>query len=402
MGTADLAGDRPVVVLSFSPVALDQRVLRQCALLRDMGCAPLVVAYADADVDIGLRLARRAAPQPTLAHRLATLACQLPAHLGESAAHKGFWARGRHRWAIDTLLDARPRLVIANDWPALVVAAEAKRRIGCRVHYDAHEFATLEFNERAWWRIVYKPYVSRLERMEIAAADSVSTVSTGLAKALQQLYQLNERPAVIRSVSDTEFTPEARPCRWPLQALFHGYLLPDRGLEALVQSMPRWRERHTLLIRGDGEPGYLRRLRALAGPLVAEGRVRFARAVPYAEVISAASEADLGVFFTPLRSAQHHVNLPNKVFEYIAAGLAIAVSPGADLKALVETHRVGVVSAGAEPDAIADAINALTPDLVNILRGNARAASAELRWVNERQILADVILRHLPDARRPD
>ncbi|MBN8532769.1 MAG: glycosyltransferase [Rhizobiales bacterium] len=376
-----------VVVLSFSPIARDQRVLRQCALLKEMGHAPHVVAYADAGETIGYPLSRWPTPKPTLVHRLKTLARQLPAHLGLAAARTGFWVEPAFRWALGELERLRPQLVLANDWPALVVAAAWKARHGGRVHYDVHEFATQEFDGSLWWRMVYKPMVTQLERAAIPSADSVSTVGPGLAEAIRSLYGLAHSPLAIRSTPRRVDVQQDADCRWPMRVLYHGHLLPDRGLESLLQSVLLWREPHTLVIRGGGSDAYVASLKALVAG-VPPGRVRFEPPVDQDAVIhAAAASADLGVFFTPLRTGQHHFNLPNKIFEYVAAGLAVAVSPGSDLRATVENYGIGVVSRDAGAQAIADIINDLTKEQMIAFKAAARSAALELCWETESGIL---------------
>lgn len=381
-----------VVVLSFSPIARDRRVLRQCALLEDMGHSPHVIAYADAGEGIPFSLSRWPTPRPTTFHRLKTVARQLPAHLGLWAARLGFWIEPRHRWALRELQRLNPRLVVANDWPALVVAAAWKARSGGLVHYDTHEFATLEFDERPFWRLVYKPMVVRLEAADIGMADGVSTVGPKLAEALQAYYALAAMPAVVRNIPDRIALDEEVETAWPLRILYHGQVLPDRGLEALIDSIPFWTEPHRLTIRGDGDAGYIARLKAR---VVATGRselVQFEKAVRPDEVMPlAARSADLGVHFTPLNTDQRHFSLPNKLFEYIGAGLAVAVSPGLDLRAVVEGHGVGVVSGNASAEAVAAAINGLRRESVEAFKGAARREAATLCWEGEREVLRSAL-----------
>ncbi|WP_243372116.1 glycosyltransferase [Microvirga solisilvae] len=381
-----------IAILSFSRIARDQRVLRQCDLVAKMGHNPKVIGYAAPGETIGHDFASWPLPSPTLGHRIGTLVRQLPAHMGKAAAMAGFWSSPRYRWALNQLKKARPRLVIANDWPALVVAARWKAECGGRIHYDSHEFATLEFDERAWWRVVYKPFVSHLEKAVIGAADSVSTISPGLAQELQRHYNLSTLPVVIRSIPNRYALPVASETRWPLRLLFHGQILPGRGLENLIDSIPLWRSAHRLIIRGDGNPAYLEELRQRAANVSTNDQVIFEPAVAPEEVIpSAARTADVGVFFTPLQTVQHQFTLPNKLFEYIGAGLAIAVSPGSDLKRIVLEHGIGVVSGDVGPEAIGATINELTPEAVDGFRLRAREASQILCWEQERERLRSCI-----------
>ena len=380
-----------VAVLSFSRIARDRRVMRQCALLTEMGHSPLVIALAEPGDSVPYRLASLPPMRPTRTHRLSTLVRQVPAYIGPLAAEVGFWAASRHRWALEQLRAARPPLVLANDWPALVVAARWRAESGASIHYDTHEFATLEFDERAWWRAVYKPFVTALEGRHIGAASSVSTVGPLLAHELQALYRLSSPPAVIRNTPDRIDLPATPETSWPLRILYHGQVLRDRGLETLLASLPHWREPHTLTIRGDGEAGYIAGLKAQVAAIgAAAARVRFEPAVPPDQVMAlAAASADLGVHFTPLETKQRHFSMPNKLFEYIGAGLAVAVSPGADLRAIVESYDVGVVSADAGAEASAAAINSLTPERVAGFRQAARQAARTLCWEVEREKLAE-------------
>lgn len=377
-----------VVVLTFSPIARDRRVLRQCALLQDMGHSPHVIAYADMGETIPYPLSNWPIPRPTTAHRLKTVARQLPAHLGLAAARIGFWVEPGYRWALRELRRLNPGLVVANDWPALVVAAAWKAESGGRIHFDSHEFATLEFDESLWWRIVYKPMVTHLEQAAIASADSVSTVGPKLAAALQAHYGLTTTPAVVRNIPDRIALDDAVETAWPLRILYHGQVLPDRGLEAIIDSIPLWIEPHRLTIRGDGDSGYIAGLKARVSATGRSELVTFEKAVKPDEVMPlAARSADLGVHFTPLDTDQRHFSLPNKLFEYIGAGLAVAVSPGVDLKAVVEGHGVGVVSRDARAEAAAAAINALTRESVATFKAVARQQAATLCWESEREVL---------------
>lgn len=379
----------PVAVLSFSPIARDRRVLRQCALLAEMGHPPLAIGYGEVGDAIPYALEKQPPPRPTIWHRAKTIVQKAPAWLGPRAAMLGFWAEPHHRWALRRLRQASPRAVVANDWPALVVAAAYKAESGARVLYDSHEFATQQLEEQLRWRLLHKPAVVHLERAAIASADAVITVGPSLAAELRDLYGLRQVPTVVRNMPERSNPPEAE-AAWPLRILYHGHLLPHRGLEALIASTRLWRQAHRLILRGNGPPAFVRTLHGLAAD--AKTEIRFEPAVPPDEVVPvAAKTADVGAFFTTLGTVQRRYTLPNKLFEYIAAGLAVAISPAQDMQSLVEAHDVGTVSDGEGPHAIAAAINGLTHDAVQRWRANARKAARILCWEEERNVLRGVL-----------
>ena len=392
-----LSQRQKVVILTFSRIVRDRRVLRQCDLLSEMGWNLSVIAYAETGDHIEHDLTAWPQPHASWERRLKTAFRQLPSHFGAWAARIGFWSDPRNRWALSRLEELKPHLIVANDWPALVVAAYYKSTNPCFVHYDTHEFSTLEFDERWVWRVLYKPFVVHLEKESIRAADSISTVGPLLSASLQDLYCLNDKPIVVRNIPDSIDLPSETLTSWPLRVLYHGQLLPDRGLEALILSMADWREPHNLTIRGDGPLRYVQHLKRMATQSPANDWIVFEDAVlPDLVMPKAAQTADLGVHFTPLDTVQRHFSLPNKLFEYIGSGLAVAVSPGADLRVVVEEHGVGIVSSDASPKAIAAAINSLTFDQIVEFKSAARKASKQLCWSTEREALREVLAQLIP------
>jgi glycosyltransferase involved in cell wall biosynthesis len=82
--------------------------------------------------------------------------------------------------------------------------------------------------------------------------------------------------------------------------------------------------------------------------------------------------------------------LPNKIFEYIMAGLPILSSQVDTVTEVLKTYAVGQILPSFAPDEIGEAINALLADRVALerMRRNALAASQQdLNWEKEGQQL---------------
>jgi glycogen synthase len=380
-------------VLSLSPITRDRRVLRQCELIASHFELCCVIGYGSKDDKLVWHFERFPVPQPTLGHRISTILRQAPARTGTWAARLGFWAAQRHRFALDALKRHDPDIVVANDWHALVIAAAYKKNRPCKVHFDSHEFATQEFEEHRWWRWIYQPFVMALEKDAIKAADSCSTVGPRLATALQELYGLAKLPSVIRNVADKIDIPD-RPTHWPLHVLYHGYVLPNRGIEETIDSVASWETPHRLIIRGDGSPSYIADLKQRAVTMGHSEQITFEPGVALNEVLQAATSSDLGIFFTPLGSPQRAFTLPNKLFEYLAAGLAVAISPGPDMQDIVFQYGAGIVTESPSAASIAKAINVLTRESVDEYRKASRSAATHLCW-EEEQLGLKLILERL-------
>ena len=65
------------------------------------------------------------------------------------------------------------------------------------------------------------------------------------------------------------------------------------------------------------------------------------------------------------------------------AGLALCVSDLPEMARLVRRHDIGILVPGYNVDAIARALNSLTPERVEYYRSQSRAAARELCWEPE-------------------
>jgi glycosyltransferase involved in cell wall biosynthesis len=97
-------------------------------------------------------------------------------------------------------------------------------------------------------------------------------------------------------------------------------------------------------------------------------------------LVREAEPFDIGLFALPGHSQQNALALPNKLFEYIMAGLALCVSDLPAMARLVARYDVGVTLRDVAPAAIAAAINGLDPSAIDRFKRNSIAAAAALNW----------------------
>jgi glycogen synthase len=81
-----------------------------------------------------------------------------------------------------------------------------------------------------------------------------------------------------------------------------------------------------LVLRGNGATRYVSSLRRLAALHAAPETIVFEPAVPLESVVESAARSDIGVFAPPLATSQFRCMLPNKLFEYLMAGLMVVFS----------------------------------------------------------------------------
>jgi glycosyltransferase involved in cell wall biosynthesis len=311
----------------------------------------------------------------------------LAARLGGSVACRSYWRLSADaRDIYDRASRIEADVWLANDWAMLPVASRLAKEKGGFYGYDTHELATDEFADRPRWRFWKRPLVRAIERGSIGGAAVVSAVSEGIAKRLQDLYSLPRLPAVIRNTPIFESTP-FRPTAIPIRVIYQGIIVPGRGLEAVIDSVCAWRPEFDLTIRGPGDASFLHALQRRISRRGLEARVQLAPPVPMTSLVQEAAAFDIGLFALPRSSRHNELALPNKVFEYIMAGLAICVTELPEMARLLRQHHLGVTIPQLDPGAIANTINSLDPESIDRYKRNALIAAQQLCWERERELL---------------
>jgi hypothetical protein len=261
-------------------------------------------------------------------------------------------------------------VVVANDVETVPVAVGLRPRAG--VHADLHEYSSRQNEERLAWRLVVGPYVRFLVRRWVTRADSTTTVGPAIAAEYRREFGLE--PGVVVNAppyADLSPTPVGR----PLRLVHHGNAVPER-LETMLAAMARVTSGATLdLYLVDADDGYVARLRER---YPAGGPVRVHDPVPTAEIVRTLQHHDVGVYSLPPISFNFRYALPNKLFDFVQARLALVVGPSPEMAAVVREHHLGVVTDGFTPESLALTIDALTPDAVAGWKAASSAAAQTL------------------------
>ena len=400
---------RQAYVVSLSHIPRDGRVLRQIKCLTQMGWTvtaiglsgeTLAAGSAPERIADGVRHLMVPPPRWTAAEkRRAGLDLLVGmANPSNSAAR----ARALRLPAVadltSCLMDAlavRDRsahaLVIANDWMTLPAALATQERSSIPFHYDSHELAVAEHESDPRWRLLFPPTIAKIERLGIARARSVSTVSHGIARDMQVRYGLAGAPVVIRNVPDS--VPLApRPVGAHINVLYHGLFKSDRGLLGLIDSVSEWPDAFRLTLRGWApQPAFEARLRDRVRRSNVSDRIDVVSGVPPDAVIAVAHSADIGIFVPDLSSLQNRYALPNKLFEYIHAGLAVVVPAGTDMAQFVREHACGLVLDEAAPARLACAFRALNREQITSYKVAAHRAALQASWAVESERLGRLL-----------
>jgi glycosyltransferase involved in cell wall biosynthesis len=373
-----------IVMLLHKSVEHDARVRREAKALREGGHDVVVVHLPRPGQET-----RGAAAE---GYAIRSAASRGPSSRLPGPARRAFAAARIARVARSERADA----VHAHDAAMLAPGSAAARTGEAMLVYDSHELATeVPYRSRAWAALV-----AAVERRYVPRCDAVITVSDGIAERLQRRYGLPERPTVVRNLPDlppprdagiedlrTTLGSDAAPL-----ILHQGAVAADRGSETLVRSMRHVDGAHLLFLGAEGP--YVDGLRRLSTELALESRVHFQPPVPLGDLLSYSSQADVGVTLLEDTCENHRLALPNKAFEYIAAGIPVVASDLPELSRLIERYGVGWSADPADPVAVADALRqAIAARGDEELRGRLIRAAEELSWRRERARLLELYER---------
>ena len=344
-----------------------------------------VAVEAAAGTDAAER--RRAAGATSLARAGA-------ARLVRWATTLDFYARG-----IAAVRRLRPELVQCNDYNTMWIGVAARLLHRSALVYDSHELWP-DRNmrpEARWWLLACEALFARL-------AHAIVMTSPAHAEVLARRYRVRQ-PVVVRNIPAESAgarsgheRARSRDGHGPV-AIYVGGVLRHRGIEQSIRALPSV-DRLTLRLLGPVEPDYRAELEHLARSAGVHDRVEFSPPVPPTEVVAALAGADVGLaLFQPV-CLSHRLVLPNKLFEYVRAGLPVVGSDLPMIARFVGDHDVGTTVDPEDTEDIAAALAAtIAPERNEKLRAAAERAGRSLDWRKERELLADVYRDALARAR---
>jgi glycosyltransferase involved in cell wall biosynthesis len=269
---------------------------------------------------------------------------------------------------LDVLGELDFDLIHAHDYQMIACANHAAILSGRspRVVYDAHEHVRglpgLPDETLAAW--------VALEREHIRDVDAVITVSPKLSERLMRDHGLREAPRLVLNAPLVDrFDPSSELSvraaagvedATPL-IVYAGGVHPERGLATLVMALPLLPEAHCAIVTNAPASEPVQDLLDLAAEHGCADRIHIVPYVPQDEVVNYLRTADVGVH-TILRSGNAEVALPNKLFEYLQAGVPMAVTAMPMMAELVREHGWGEVFAPGDHEQLAAAIERLLAD----------------------------------------
>lgn len=241
-----------------------------------------------------------------------------------------------------------PTVIHAHDPDALLAGVLLKKKYGARLIYDAHESGPDAYLIRPKPRYFFFAF----ERMLMKHVDAAVTVSPVLVEQFNARYK--NRPAFhllpnTSPKSDMGFRQPQNSdiktlAKGRIAVLFQGGLAPQRGVEWIITEWEALNpDNAALFIRGPMNDYREKLLDATRQTGLLGTSIYFLESISEDDLTKAASAADIGII--PYHShVENHIGAcPNKLSQYMMAGLAILATPIPFVRTTLERAKCGYI-----------------------------------------------------------
>ena len=347
-----------MIISVTNDLKTDQRVARVCNALTEIGFDVFLIGRASND------LTQLQWPYRTKRFRM--------------LFKKGFLFYAEYNIRLFwTLVLAKKSLLYANDLDTLLPNYLVSISSRTPLIYDSHEFFT-EVPE-----LQARPFVKSIwEKIEARVFPQLKYVITANEKLADIYSKKYDVPVTaIRNVPEVT-KADNRYEKSEKVLIYQGALNVGRGIELMIDCMEFLPETR-LYIVGDGDLS--EDLKKKVSSLNIRNRIIFkGRLIPQ-ELKKLTPAASLGFSLEEDMGLNYRYALPNKIFDYIHAGIPVVVSDLPVMSKLVSEHGVGEILEDRNPRALATLVREVLMKKESYAQ-NLRVAAEIFNWNEEKKV----------------
>jgi glycosyltransferase involved in cell wall biosynthesis len=242
------------------------------------------------------------------------------------------------------------------------------------------------------WPWLKGPVIRIIRHIVLSCAGYI-TASPFYIQELNRLYGAKE-VTLIKNVPPFQRVPKSDRLRQYLGlnpdtriALYQGGLQPNRSLDILVHAASFLETNIIIVMMGPAVKTTQNKLENLIACKGVVDRIKIIPPVPYEDLLTWTASADIGLtIFQPNYSRSIQFTLPNKLFEYMMAGLPVLSSQLDAVAEIIKTYDIGMLLPSVTPSDVVAAINAMLADTTSLTRMQKNALEAaknEFYWEKE-------------------
>lgn len=244
--------------------------------------------------------------------------------------------------------------------------------------FDLREYYPAQVENEFIFSILEKPYRNWVCNTFLHRCDYLYTVSRGLADRYSSTFGV--KVDIIKSVPYFEFLSANIVNINNVKLVHHGIANANRNLEDMIYLIDQLDNRFSLDLYLTGSQKVIQKLTYIANQY---SNVRIMPPVSFKMIIKTLNRYDIGIFYNNPSTFNLRHSLPNKLFEFIQARLAVAIGPSPDMAEVVREYNCGIVANEFTISEMAAVLNALTEEDIMMYKRNSHKASKELNYEQE-------------------
>ena len=301
---------------------------------------------------------------------------------------KNYVQNGKLRRINNLLKGIKPDIVMCHECADVPYLAKLKDKYGYKLIFNAHEYYPLEFDEKPNWASTWQVFYEDLYNSFLPQVDLMVNVCDSIR---DKCLEVHHKDSIVVPNAAFYSDLESQPIGTKIKLIHHGGSIPSRKIEEMIKLTELLGDNYELtLMLMVVDKVYHNQLIEMAKSYP---NVHFVEPVPFKDIIPTLNKFDLGIYILPPTSFNNAIALPNKIFEFIQAKLAIAIGPSPEMSRVVKSHDLGVISADFTAQSLAEEIKKLSKDDIFAFKQHAKTASSKISAEHYSKLFLEYILR---------
>jgi glycosyltransferase involved in cell wall biosynthesis len=290
------------------------------------------------------------------------------------------------------LLFVKTDILLANDLDTLLPNYIVSKLRGIPLAYDNHEYftGTPELLQRP---IVYKVWKT-IERNIFPKLKYIYTDNDAKKKLFEDEYHVPVKVVKNVPIYNPVIPVQEITIRFPKDKkilIYQGTGINiHRGTEELTEAMQYLDDTYILYFVGSGD--VIDVLKEIVKTLQLEKKVVFTGKVPFQELQQYTRHAHMGFTLDKPISDNYIYSLPNKLFDYVHAGVPVIAARLQEVEKMITKYNIGAFVSSHDPQHIAATIREAfeTPGRLDEWKRNLPIAAQDVNWQNEEKVLVGI------------
>lgn len=269
--------------------------------------------------------------------------------------------------------DVQCDLIINHHLNTLELAVALKKQFGVPLVSNLHEYYPREFEDQEVWLKYEAPKKISICKSFLPQADQVFSVCEGIKEEYEKQFGVtsvvvrNDKPFcdLHASTNSTDV----------IRLIHHGAALKSRNLHLLIEAVKDLKGFSLDLMLLPTQQDYFDELSELCAN---HDHINTIPPVDPKEIITFINQYDVGVFLLEPVNFNYKMALPNKLFEFVQARLAIAITPNQEMVRIVNQFDLGVIAKDYSVDAFRNALLQLDKESIAKFKSQAHMHALEL------------------------